>query len=968
MEGDTAESPAQSSAETSVTVGVPTLKQWNGVSLIPWDSREPSPTQSDAEAEATWAVVSALWHPAILARAQDLPRNEDIDSPSSARPDEICLVTAGLSDRLPSGYRTSAADIGAVVIDAEGHRLSMVRAILQRVDAEIAASLDDADPLVLDFFALGTVRWFLRDLTIGMGHVDCLDTASLTREVLAGAQAWVAGDFSAAASRLRASFELLTQARERFYPVDSYVVDLCLLDPSLPSGALAEPLSSRAPISFIASALAIEAAAERDPERIESIRRGIDDGWIDVVGGANSEVDEPLLPIESILWQFRKGAEVYRKHLDDRNTETLAQRRFALYPQRPQIGRRFGFRFAVHLAFDAGRFPVRPETKRLWESPDGTSLEALTRPPMGADRPSQGSIVPWRIARSMKDDHIATLAMVHWPKPVSGWYLDWRRSATYSPVLSRWVTLGDYFGFTDRPFESFRPALDEYVTPYLAQAVARDLESPIAHRAEHVRARARLDALLGLRALSSLLAPTPPSDEVGSPVTAIEDALESGRTDDARSLIEVQEPAVARELSQIVSGTGTGERPGYLVFNPIGIARRAAVLLPEADADLRAEGPLRVSQFTDEGVWAIVDLPAFGYAWIPRSSLPGYPPVPPSSLGVKGRTLKNESVEIEVDDSTGGIRSIRAVGEETARAGQQLVIAGLIGPDGQPAGSKMRSQGFEVDYGGPALVQAESRGQILDSGDRALATFRQRFRLWSGRPIAEIDVTVDNVDSSWAASLAKSDPWHNYLACRWAWPDPNSSLRRMSLLSPELTEVERPETPDAIDISTRRQRTALLFGGLAHHKRHGSRMLDTLLIAGRETCRRFRLGVVLDREHPFQPVLDLTSPAIVVGTDQGPPRAGLTGWFFQMDHKAVAVTRVQALPSSGDGRGWGVAFHLLETAGNPARCRLRLFRAPIWARQTDFHGELIVDLSVEDDAVAIDLTPYEMARIDVTLG
>ena len=40
-------------------------------------------------------------------------------------------------------------------------------------------------------------------------------------------------------NRLRAGFEILTQARERFYPVDAYVVDFCLLDPALPPGSLA---------------------------------------------------------------------------------------------------------------------------------------------------------------------------------------------------------------------------------------------------------------------------------------------------------------------------------------------------------------------------------------------------------------------------------------------------------------------------------------------------------------------------------------------------------------------------------------------------------------------------------------------------------------------------------------------------------------------------------------------------------
>jgi len=307
----------------------------------------------------------------------------------------------------------------------------------------------------------------LRDLTVGMGHGEGVDRESLWRELASGAHAWQLGDSQAAANRLRAGFELLTQARERFYPVDAYLIDVCLIDPNMPAGVLKDALEAHVPVTFLAPGRAIENQGSRDPDRIAAVREAITEGWADVVGGAYDEAEEPLLPIESILWQFRRGAETYRKYLDDRNVETLARRRFGLYPQLPQIAKRFGFRFAVHLGFDAGRFPLRSEAKRLWEGPDGTSLEALTRPPLGADRALPGLLLPWKLAQTMRDDHVATLGLIHWPNAVAPWYLDLRRVAGYSPVLARWVTLNDYFHLTDRPFESFRPEPDEYVTPYL---------------------------------------------------------------------------------------------------------------------------------------------------------------------------------------------------------------------------------------------------------------------------------------------------------------------------------------------------------------------------------------------------------------------------------------------------------------------------------------------------------------------
>ena len=87
--------------------------------------------------------------------------------------------------------------------------------------------------------APGSARWWLRDLTIAMGHADYLDLENLTREALSGAKCWRDGDHTGASSHLRAAFELLTQARERFYPVDSFFIDVSLLDISLPAGAMA---------------------------------------------------------------------------------------------------------------------------------------------------------------------------------------------------------------------------------------------------------------------------------------------------------------------------------------------------------------------------------------------------------------------------------------------------------------------------------------------------------------------------------------------------------------------------------------------------------------------------------------------------------------------------------------------------------------------------------------------------------
>lgn len=937
------------------------------LSLVPCHAQEPAFDVTDERAEASWAATTAPWHPAILAVLDELPGVEDVDYPSSPIGGEIRLVAGEELGRLPSGYQVQAADAGTALVEGTRDRRATVRRLGESLGIEVDPDFDD---LALDFLCLGTMRGWLRDLTIGMGHVDSLDVVSLSREVLAGARAWAAGDRTAASSRLRAAFELLTQARERFYPVDSYLLDVCLIETSTPPADVRMLLESRVPITLLGTARAIATLGEADAGFVASLHAAVDESRADVVGGLYSEAEVPLRPLESVIWQFAHGAEVYRRWIDERTTDTLARRRFGFAPQLPQIARRFGFRFGLHWALDEGVYPVPCESKRMWEASDGSALEALTRLPLGADRPIEGLKLPWQIAKAMKDDQVATVALAHWPVPVAGWYEDLRRSAAYSPVLMRWTTLGDYFHVTDRPFEILRPGLDQYVSPYLDQAVRRGEMEPVGGLVAHARWRHRLDAVTSLQALGDALSGSLPAPDAGLERLSL--ALETGRSEDLEDELRRLEQEAAGRIARTVDATASSARPGYLVFNPIGVARKVPVLLPEAAADLRPGGPLVTAQLTEAGVEGIVELPAFGYAWVPAETDPTAEPASHGQfVGVAGRVLRNELMEVTVDETTGGLRGLRAAGEPFARLGQQLAITGRTAPDGKPAVARMAAEGWDVDFGGPALVQARSQGVLSDPLDgRPLARFEQRYRLWAGRPILELEVTISACDERWLEQLGRAGvlPWHEALVSRWAWPDADAELRRCVWMTPAMSRADRPETAEAIDLTMRKSRVAILPGGLAHHQRHGSRMLDTLLIAGRESARVFRFGLALDVEPTFRAIQDHAAPAYVVPTRAGVPGPGPAGWFAHLDHAGVAVTRVETAVPIGMEQGWGLVFHLVETQGRPSRCKLRLVRDPISARQTDFVGEVLVDLPVEGDTVRLDLTPHEIARLEVVLG
>ena len=961
---DLADEPTPASDLTTPPAGV------RIVSLIADDGREPPGSTTDADATGAWAAASAPWHPALLAVAADLPRFEDVALPTDPEPGEIRLVAHGQMGRLPAGYRDQAQAAGVPILEVVPDRLASVRALLDEIrtlDPSLSLSERPIDDLLVhDYFALGSGHWWIRDLTLAMGHVDTLSRSSLLREATSGARAWAAGDETAAENHLRAGFELLAQARERFYPMDGYLLDFCLLDPTTPADQLAPLLDARRPFTLLASSSAVDRFATARPDLAERLRGAIDDGWADVIGGAWSEVDEPFLPWSSLAWQFTQGSVGYRRHLDERNVETLARRRFGLYPQLPQVARRFGLRYAWLIALDEGRFPVVPESKRQWAAPDGTTLESITRPPLAADRPGDALRVAWRMARSMKDDSVATLPLAHWPEPVAPWFADLRRSGKYAAILGRWVTANDYFHFSDRPFDEVCLAVDDLSNAYLTQAVARREPSPIARRAEHARTRARFDMLTAAHALAASL-----RGEIAEPLDPdLETRVETDPGVTVRRVVEDQLNDQANQLARQIVGADSGGVPGYLVFNFLGVPRRMHVAIEGGPPVANAGQALRASQRTATSTTAVVEVAPFGFAWFAANQdvVPGSA-VPLGSVSVRGQTMTHESILATVDPATGGLRGINAVGEESPRLGQQLVIHGLVGPDGKPAPSRMRATSTVVDASGPALARIITKGAIHDpANDRPLARFTQEVELISGRPSLEISIELTDLDPAWLDRIAAADPWTNYLACRWAWADPQSTIRRSALLSMFPTDADRPETPDALDITSRQRRTTLLFGGLAHHRRQGGRMLDTLLVAGRESARTFQLGVTLNLEHAFPSILDFVTPPTLVPTRGGPPMSGPVGWLAQVDHKSVALARLIFAPSTNNEQGWGIIADLIETAGRAARCRLKTFRDPIHARQVNGHGEHVVDLSFDETGVSIDLTPHEIARVELTFA
>jgi alpha-mannosidase len=956
--------------------------------LIPSHSLEDFPVEIGEEDGASLLNSFAVaWHPALLAQAKVLPRWHRADDPPDSSQKRLIFLPTSCESWAPAGWAERVAAEGCVVVRGLSERAAIQAAAL----APLGDDVNAADPdLAADFLALGFAYIQIELLTRKMRHFSNLDEVHLQREAVAAAEAALAHDADTAKTRLRACFDALAEARERFYPVDCYLLDLCLVIPRLADEHLRKALLSLKPMSVLASAADFEEIARTAPEIHTLLREACQRGTVDLVCGDLCERPLPLLPLQSVVWQLAEANRIATR-LFDKQPRVWGRRRYGVFPQLPQLLKKGGFQGALHAVLDDGIYPDSEHSKFRWEGTGGTSIDAWSRIPLAADATVSYLKFPDRMSESMDNDHVAAVTLARWPEAKSPFFDDLRRIRNYAPVLGHFVTFSEFFERTDNPTRhaSYKPG--EYLTPYLFQSVAREEENSISRHTTHVARRARLDASIWLASLRTVLAgstPDPASSAAlehdvellgerpaNEAARQVDERLDKFRTDSATNLAKL-----------ILSGAA--DRAGYFIFNTLAFRRNVTVSLDKAAMIPATAGENSWLQWSDSHHALTVDVPGAGFVWVAADGAPPAPVAPNAELAVNN-LLRNDFFEVHLNETTGGIAQIKGYGRSPNRLSQQLNFrftrertfttqAGERSEETKSHYAEMRAVRSEVTCAGPALGEILSTGEIVDQTNGAkLAGFRQTVRVWRGRPVVEIDVELD------VAQMPDGEPWHNYFTSRFAWHDETASLTRSAMMGACETTEERIESLHYLEIATPEQRTTIVAPGLPFHRKTGPRMIDTILIVQRETERKFRFVIAVDQDYPMQAALDVLTPAVVVPTQKGPPKSGTAGWFFHLATRQVQIVQMLPLlseppaaetettgqdpapPLPAAPAKCGCALRLVETEGRPIRARLRCFRAPVRARQRDLNGNTICELSLDGDAVLVDLTSFEVADIEV---
>jgi hypothetical protein len=931
------------------------------------------PTQNtlylgDEEVAAFLNGYTALWHPAALIGAAEPPRigsPYDYETPTAghiyAVPDNPPLI---LPDDWDERVRAAGALAFRSTVDRE-NTLANLREALRGwgENAQPSLPLLDVDPSRLaPFFGIGFGHLHVEALFEAMSHENTLSASELWQEVAAAVAALSDPDPEAVRHPLQSVADRLLAAREVLYPVTLHLLDVCLLD----GEHLAEPwpksFEEGLPLNFVACSALIERLGKEQPERLAALRARIQSDGAEVCGGAYLEREDTLLSLESQMWNLLKGRQVHQDLLGQ-EVRVFARKRFGFHPHLPLLLQNAGIARALFVAFDEAVLPSHRSPVISWPSPDGKQVEAFTRMPHPADSAQTYFNLTYHLHQSIMQDQAATLALLHRDKPACPWYGDWLELSRLAPVLGKWETLSSYFSDVMAGDYTSAAEADEFHGDYLVERCpiesytgetleVSDLpalggEQPISMFARQVRARRRLDTAWTLAALQRSLGGALPDGEGGdflAHLAYVEDRLESETTPPEKELADAQ-TRIAEALAQRLVARGQANHAGFLVLNPCSFKRRVALELEGVRALPPLGGPLKACQLDGETARVVVEVPALGFAWIPKEGQPGSAPTRRMRLADE-HCVRNEFFEAEVDPNTGGLRAIRDPRTRVSRLGQQLVFN---------PGATMRVQQIRTTSQGPALGEIVSEGVLLDAQEQVVANFRQRFRAWLGRPVLDLRIDIMPVQPP------QGYPWHAYYAARFAWRDERATLLRGVNGMSSITSHSRPETPDYLEIRLGRQNTVLFPGGLPFHQRHGGRMIDILLVCPGEATRTFDLAIGLDREYPAQTALGLVTPAPVAATTQGPPHVGAEGWLFHLDAPNLLLTSLRPVAGGVD----GLVARLLECGGFESHAELRCVRDPQRAALLDARGELQMDAPTQGDAVLLDVARNDLVQLRI---
>jgi alpha-mannosidase len=363
--------------------------------FLPCHSLDDFPTWLDeAEADDLLSAWIAAWHPALIASVGGPPRRASVDLPPPAGP-ILGIVPATWDDRFAAQF-DAARPVGSSFV----RRKSGVGEITSAAAAAVGGGTHDSAPLpgeahAADFHALGLAALLAELLARRMRSHAELESTGFPSAVATAARAAVDGRDADCRAALRECFDCLAATRHRYYPVDSWLVDLVLVAESARPEDLAAALDSPVPLGVVATGATIESLARRRPEAVRLLREAAASGRVGLCGGRDADRPLDACTPEEILASFLRGRDAWQDHVGA-VPDAFARIAGGGSAILPQVLGGLGCTAGVWSPFDGSSMPDVGGGLIRWFA-GGASVDMVASPPLDA-RPSSSPTTRERAA------------------------------------------------------------------------------------------------------------------------------------------------------------------------------------------------------------------------------------------------------------------------------------------------------------------------------------------------------------------------------------------------------------------------------------------------------------------------------------------------------------------------------------------------------------------------------------------
>ncbi len=583
-----------------------------------------------------------------------------------------------------------------------------------------------------------------------------------------------------------------------------------------------------------------------------------------------------------------------------------------------------------------------------------------------------------KIGEQINSAHVATLVFAHWPGRTCQSFDDLLRISSYGPLLGNFVRIQDYFTAIYDPGYGDTFTIDEYKSPYLQQAINSKQSNPISRFLDYWTVHQRTANCRALLAYAVSLASvqSAPGDskqladavevQLGEIEIRLDEIVDTADAVTAQSLFErVQsiEQQLAESIKRLVDQVSQNQPHACrVVINPTITSRRSSLSFAALAPAVKQAQPLLLQDSGSNQTDCVVEIAGAGHVCFAATAtrkdpFRGDPTVLHENL------LRNEFFEVHVDERTGGIRSVQLYDGRKNLLGQKLALR----IPGQPKSgnspltparySEMVVDSVETLATSRIRGQLTTRGRLLD-GDQLLANYQQTIVVTRGLRTFDLEIELEPV-------VELSDSINHYFCNRLAWKDESATLFANA------QESKHPITSDwflgtqFIEIQQSDGSATLLTGGLPYHRRVSRRMLDSVLMIGRESRRSFRLALGVGVRYPMMASCQWMTPLIEFESQVDPKKLP-NGWLYHFDCKNILATWWQPLWDQ-ESRLKGLQIRLKETEGRGGKMTIRCPRNLESAARTNFDGESIRPLEIDDakDRVAVDFAGFEYFQISL---